>query len=208
MSDLMSSTVESLKVEMMVNISGFPANNAPFTQTIQASGEDYDWIMYPTLTLEGTAAGAQDTVVAHKFAVTGSPSVSGQNAYLLPWGPNKLFMGELGQKHDLFFTHTLNGCAVFIAGGRCNPTVVHANTKSDQVFGVQEQDQILAAYKTIYEAMANFLVARGFLDGANLKIFWPKDYMSKAAVFGVRRSSNWEFYANTWRDKAITQIWG
>lgn len=141
--------------------------------------------------------------------------IGGANAYLLPWAKDQIYLSELAQKHRLFFTAKLNGCAMFIAGGRCNPTVVHANayTKIDTPasFAESEMRRVMGQYETIYTAMAQNLVGRGELDPDNLAVFRPGvlGYTGDAAVFGVRAASQWAFYAviGSAKNPPVHKIW-
>src|SRR4051812_31434372 len=106
-----------LSKKLSITVSGFSANNAPWSQSVQISGDTYNIVDYGKGP-EGVAAmtdesSSQVTVASNKQA--------GGNAYLLPWAANTICVGEVQQKHDLFFTYRLNACGIIISGGRCNP---------------------------------------------------------------------------------------
>lgn len=149
------------------------------------------------------------------LGVTCDGSGGGANAYLLPWAKNKVYYSTLGQKHQFFFTAKLNSCGIFIAGGLCNPTVVHANA-FDQInipadTSAASMNNLIGQFKTIYEGMAEELFARGELDRENAFIFRPGvlGYTGDAAVFGVRPASRWSFYAviGSAKNPSVHRIW-
>lgn len=133
---------------MNVTVTGFGLNNAPWNQQAVVLGDTYDIIDYGKGP-EGTAAVASET--GHQITVNGLRGTGG-NAYLLPWAPDTMCIGEVQQAHDLFFTYRLNGCGIIVSGGRSNPTVVHANTKSDAIPVTHDMQAMTAACRTIYQA--------------------------------------------------------
>lgn len=133
---------------------------------------------------------------------------AGGNAYLLPWASNTMCVCEVQQAHDLFLTDRLNGCGIIISGGRCNSTVVHANTKSDSIPVTMDTAVMGAAYRGIYVGMAEAL---GIGDPANRTVFAPGDqgYVGFVGVWGARTGGKWDFYANIWGTAGATvvRIW-
>ena len=136
-------------------------------------------------------------------------------AYLLPWATDRVYVTDLGQRHDYFFTAKLNGCAVMISGGLCNPTVVHANASAvipvPPDFSAQSTNNLISAYQGAYGLISQALVARGDLDPTVLAVFQPgtSGYVGDAAVFGVRSASQWAFYAviGSTKNPPIVKIW-
>jgi hypothetical protein len=122
-------------------------------------------------------------------------------AYLLPWASDKVYVTDLAGHHDYFFTAKLNGCAIFIAGGVCNPTVVHANAYTvipvPPDLSEGSMRTLIGAYHDAYAGISAALVQRGDLDPDNLAVFEPgvSGYVGDAAVFGVRNGGRWAFYA-------------
>jgi hypothetical protein len=184
--------------------------------SLTVSGRAYNVYFYSKggIGAEGSATMGKNQGAAIDLPCDGSVTASA-NAYLLPWFKDKLCVSNLAQKHRFFFTSKLNSCGIFIAGGLCNPTVVHANAYAaidipDDV-GEAGKRQLIGQFQTIYEGMAQGLVARGELDPDNLVIFRPGvlGYEGDAAVFGVRPSSNWAFYAviGSAKNPPVHKIW-
>lgn len=185
-----------LAKKLGVTVGGFNANNAPFNQQVVVGGDTYTIVDYgkgPS----GTATVAGETATELTVACDRG---QGGNAYLLPWAENTMCVCELQQAQDVFFTHRLNACGIIISGGRCNPTVVHANTKSDSIPVTFDKALMSAAYRSIYVGMAQALEALGIGDSENRVVFSPgdHDYIGVASVWGARRAGAWEFYANIW----------
>jgi hypothetical protein len=197
----------SLKKQVNVTVTGFGLNNAPWNQQAVVLGDTYDIIDYGKGP-EGTAAVASET--GHQITVNGARGTGG-NAYLLPWAPDTMCVGEVQQAHDLFFTYRLNGCGIIVSGGRSNPTVVHANTKSDAIPVTHDMQAMTAAYRTIYQGMAAHLATLGIVDPPSSRLFVPGDhgYVGLAAVFGARSGGKWTFYATIGGTgaAATVQIW-
>ncbi len=136
-------------------------------------------------------------------------------AYLLPWATDKVYVTDLGAKYEYFFTAKLNGCGIFIAGGMCNPTVVHANAyaviPAIPDFSATSTQTLMTAYHGAYAAISAALVQRGDLDPANLAVFEPgvSGYVGDAAVFGVRNAARWAFYAviGSKKNPPVVKIW-
>lgn len=197
---------ERLTKQLQCTLYGFPTNNAPYSEQITVGRDQYS-LMDLGRDAVGTIAVEQAFGPPNQISLTGNKG-DGGNAYLLPWASNKLFLAELGGKHDLFFTAMMNSCAVIISGGRCNPSVIHANTKSNAL-NAAPLDQLGAVYGGIYRGMANALAQRGIVDLSNMAIFEPAEYQGKGTVFGVRLDSRWTFYCTTWVGKgSVTrQLW-
>jgi hypothetical protein len=136
-------------------------------------------------------------------------------AYLLPWATDKVYVTDLAARHDYFFTAKLNGCAIFVSGGVCNPTVVHANASAvipvPPDFSSASTQLLINAYSGAYNAISAALVQHGDLDQANLAVFRPglSGYIGDAAVFGVRNAARWAFYAviGSTKNPPIVKIW-
>jgi hypothetical protein len=147
------------------------------------------------------------------------------NCYWLPWGSGKVFMGQLANAYEYFFTYTINGCGVMIGGTPAQPLVVHANLESDRLdqavadamklgpkagaAAAREQGLI---YDQFYGNLAAKLIDMGQMSGARLEIVTPQQYLIDAgagfgAVFGVNKNKGgaWEFYGN-WANKT-RKIW-
>jgi hypothetical protein len=62
--------------------------------------------------------------------LTSTPQATGFKVYYLPWRHDALSFIELGNEADYFFTASLTGCTVYVAGPLASPTVFHANGKS------------------------------------------------------------------------------
>jgi hypothetical protein len=183
---------EKLTHKMQIAVAGFTANNAPHNQLIDCGGETYSVIDFGR-NIGGTAE-VPPSIIPNELRVNARLGPGG-NAYLLPWYENTLCFAELGQAHDFFFTPTVNGCAIMISGGLCNPHVVHANTKSNRL---DNADDLVGKYQELYGEMADKLSDWGMADRANLRVFQPGDYLSKGTVFGVRTAGRWAFYATAW----------
>lgn len=197
----------TLTKKLAITVSGFAPNNAPFNQNVTIQGDAYDIVDFG----KGPAGTANVTgETALQINVDSAAGDSG-NAYLLPWASNKMCVGELGQEHDLFFTYRLNGCGIIISGGLCNPTVVHANTKSNSIPVTNNVNQMAQAYRTIYVAMAQRLEGMGIGDAANRIVFAPGDqgYTGFAGVWGARTGGRWTFYANIWgtNGASVVKLW-
>ena len=147
------------------------------------------------------------------------------NCYWLPWGPGKVFMGQLGNAHEYFFTYTINGCGVIIGGTEAQPLVAHANLASDRLLdaaveasklgkagaaGLAKEQALI--YEQFYGSLAAKLIQTNQMSGARLEVVTPQQYLIDAgagfgAVFGVNRNKGgaWEFYGN-WANQT-RKIW-
>lgn len=183
-----------------ISINGYAANNAPYNELVAVNGDNYMILDFGRDSV-GNAAVAEGP--ANQIRVTGTRADGGGgNAYLLPWYADRICFTELGQSHDFFFTATVNGCAIMVSGGLCNPYVIHANTKSNQLTAL-DAPTLIGQYQGIYHAQAAAMAARGMADPANLRIFQPGDYMSLGTVFGVRTAGRWAFYSTAWTETAV-----
>ncbi len=199
-----ASTPAALTKKLAVTVSGFSANNAPFNQQVTIGTDTYAIVDYGKGP-EGTAVVSGES--GQQVDVTCARGMGG-NAYLLPWASNTMCVCEVQQKHDLFFTYRLNGCGIIISGGRCNPTVVHGNTKSDSIPVTLDAAVMGAAYRGIYVQMAQALEAIGIGDPTNRTVFAPGDhgYVGFAGVWGVKSGGKWDFYANVWGTGSATVV--
>lgn len=195
----------SLRKKLGLTVSGFSGNNAPWSETIK-NGE-YTLIDHGKGPEGSATLGVEDP---HQISVSGAKGTGG-NTYLLPWGSNEARICEVQQAHDHFFTYGLNGCGIFIAGGRSNPTVVHANTKSDDIPVTLDKEVMSNAYRQEYGIFVRALQRLGILDPSNTKTFVPGDhgYAGRAGVFGSKVGAKWTFYANIHGTSGATtvQIW-
>jgi hypothetical protein len=142
-------------------------------------------------------------------------AMAAKNAYLLPWATDRVYVTDLGQAHDYFFTAKLNGCAIMVSGGVCNPTVVHANASAvipvPPDFSASSTQSLITSYHGAYAAISGALVQRGDLDPTVLKVFEPgvSGYVGDAAVFGIRTAASWAFYAviGSTKNPPVVKIW-
>lgn len=144
-------------------------------------------------------------------------SVGEPNCYWLPWRRGSVYLGQLGNKYEYFFTARMNGCGMIIGGTAAQPFVAHANLDSDRLtdaltrvrargLSVKEENEAVAAeYALIYEQFYGNLAAKlihdGLLSGARLKVLTPQEYLIEgkagfAAVFGINTGGAWKFYGN------------
>jgi len=147
--------------------------------------------------------------VGQLVLIDGTAGSVNQNCYMLPWATDSVCMIELQSQHRLFITANLDGCAIFIAGGRCNPTICHANIQMGEVDSSSNLVSRNNTRRGYYATIVQELERRG-LDAANRISWLPGDYSGKCAVFGIRGGDmRWTFYAN---DASVsggvtTQIW-
>lgn len=176
-------------------------NNSPGNEQITvAAGETIELIKLLDGDIEASASLADAPGGGLRVEVSDSGDL---NCYALPWRGGAAYLAKLQSRHDLFVTPKLNGCGFIVAGDTGNPTVVHANTKSDRLVpsdNVQETyDNYNAVYGQVYGTLAAQLIEKGHLPSHNLQILKPDDYLdpasSMAAVFGVCHGS-WKFYYN------------
>jgi hypothetical protein len=115
------------------------------------------------------------------------------NAYFLPWGPGKTWVGKLGTKAGYFFTPTLNGCTFVWQGVSATnpgpaPSVGHSNfvnalsQKVDQ--GVMDND------------ITNKF--GGMPPNTLVKATYKRDPVGnedyRSTVIGIRTGNAWHFY--------------
>ncbi len=192
---LQSAPTLTCRVQCSVNGTVVAANDI-----VAAAGNNYPIRYYnqgSTVTA-GTAGITRE--ISGDMRITGTAAANGGNAYLLPWEPNAICMTELRSGCRLFVTATLNGCAIVIAGGRCNPVVAHVNDSNAD-----------ATRNARYEQIARALEARG-LDAANRRMAAPgQGYTGgNCAIFGIQGGDQrWTFYVNDHRSTGATttQIW-
>jgi hypothetical protein len=156
-------------------------------------------------------------------------STGAANCYWLPWASGKVYVGQVGNMHDYFFTYTINGCGVIIGGTEANPIVGHANLDSKRLDAAAEKASKLAKDPTKYAAaaqdaakeqaliydhfygnLAAQLIHDEMMSGARLEVVTPQQYLIDAgagwgAVFGIQAGGRWTFYGN-WANKT-RKIW-
>lgn len=136
------------------------------------------------------------------------------NCYWLPWASGRVYLGQLGNAHEYFFTYTINGCGFIIGGTAAQPFVAHANLESSRLDDVVKNAMRLGAkgfevaaveqaliYEQFYGNLAAKLIQDGLLTGARLKVVTPQEYLIEAkagfgAVFGINTGGAWKFYGN------------
>ena len=147
------------------------------------------------------------------------------NCYWLPWGSGKIFMGQLANDHEYFFTYTINGCGFIIGGTPAQPLVAHANLESDRLTqavtdamrlgpraGATAAKEQALIYEQFYGNLAAKLIEMNQMSGARLEVVTPQQYLIDAgagfgAVFGINKDKRgaWEFYGN-WANQT-KKIW-
>lgn len=175
------------------------------------TGSPTVWGKYTVINFTGTEGAADDPYsdAPPSYSIAATVGSSGANAYLLPWGANKICFTKIAQAHDLFLTHAMNGCGVIIGGDRANPTIVHANA-----FDTENLDDLVGEAKAakrceIYGTFVTYLRQQGILDDGSIATWYPgTDYQgAKSGVFGVRKSASWIFYGHAnLGSKAVTKV--
>jgi len=172
----------------------------------------------PACATIGAATGHEQPILV---SGTGEP-----NCYWLPWAEGRVYLGQLGNKYEYFFTPRMNGCGVIIGGTAAQPFVAHANLESDRLndalarviglgLGKEAEEEATAAehaliYEQFYGNLAAKLIQNGLLSGARLKVLTPQEYLIDAkagfaAVFGINKGGAWKFYGNWGRRTRL--IW-
>jgi hypothetical protein len=133
--------------------------------------------------------------------------------YYLPWASDEAHVMQLDNLKgvDFFVTARLNGCCVFVNGGRNAPVVIHSNVQTDELATTQEKDESYAEYSLrtakhkmkvwnkLYYSLGMRLIDAFYLDNdAPLSAFEPAIYQSKlgemARVFGIKQGGEWSLY--------------
>jgi hypothetical protein len=138
------------------------------------------------------------------------------NCYWLPWESGKVFMGQLANAHEYFFTYTINGCGFIIGGTPAQPLVAHANLESKRLDKAVEDamkpgskgmagvaTEQATIYEQFYANLAAKLIDLNQMSGVRLEVVTPQQYLIDAgagfgALFGVNKNKGgaWEFYGN------------
>lgn len=156
--------------------------------TVSASGTVYNVWYYNQGSNIATGTAAISREISNDYRITANAALGGGgDAYVLPWNPDTMCLTELRSNKRLFVTATLNGCAIVIAGGRCNPVVGHLNISVNS-----------SGRNGAYEAIARALEARG-LDADNRILLTPgAGYTGgNCGVYGIQGGDQrWTFYCN------------
>ena len=173
----------------------------------------------PEAVVTGTAAVGTPVGSSENIKVSSGGTA---NCYWLPWAEGKVYMGQLGNTYNLFFTPTINGCGFIIGGTEAQPIVAHANMDTPRLRQVVEdalktktagkgaksgsaEEQIAKDQALIYEQFYGNLAAKMIQDdmisGARLEVVAPQQYLIDAkasfgAVFGINEGGSWRFYGN------------
>lgn len=175
------------------------------------SGSPTVWGKYTVINYSGTEGVAAEAYAdaPPSYSITGNVGASGANAYLLPWGANKICYTKIAQAHSLFLTHAMNGCGVIIGGDRANPTIVHANAYDTENLDNLEGEAKAQKRCEIYATFIDYLQTQGVLGDGEVATWYPgADYKgAKSGVYGVRKSATWIFYGHAnLGSKAVTKV--
>lgn len=175
------------------------------------TGSTSKWGYYDIINYTGAVGKATEQYAdcPPAFTITAAIEATGANAYLLPWGPNKICWTKIQAAHDLFLTYAMNGCGVMISGPRTTPTIVHANSYDhpsiDNLEGMEKANKRCE----IYGEVVAELERQNVIGTDNIATWYPgKDYIgAKSGVFGARVAGHWIFYGHSNRgSQADTKV--
>ncbi len=176
-------------------------------------GASESWGSYMVVNYTGTEGLATEAYsdAPPSWSIQGVVGGIGANAYLLPWGPNRICYTKIQQAHNIFLTHAMNGCGVIIGGDRASPTIVHANAYDTDGLDDLEGEAKAKRRRDLYGGFIGHLQSVGILDDGEVATWYPgSDYIgAKSGVFGVRKSGTWIFYghANKGNKAETSVIW-
>lgn len=184
-----------------------PAN----TVVTGGAGSTSKWGYYEIVNYTGAAGKATESYsdCPPAFTITAAVESTGANAYLLPWGPNKICWTKIQAAYDLFLTYAMNGCGVMISGPRTTPTIVHANSYDhpsiDSLEGMEKANKRCE----IYGEVVTELERQNLIGTDNIATWYPgQDYVgAKSGVFGAKVAGHWIFYGHSNRgSQADTKV--
>lgn len=175
------------------------------------AGNPVAWGYYHLIDYTGTVGVATENFVKvpPNWSIGATVGGIGANAYLLPWGANKICYSRLNAAHDLFFTAAMNGCGVMIAGARATPLVVHANAYDHHTISGLAGMEKAEKRQEIYAGFVDYLQGQHIIQNDNVATWYPgSDYAgAKSGVFGARKAGGWVFYGHANQgNKATTQV--
>lgn len=123
-------------------------------------------------------------------------------AYALPWSDECLIWMRLGNRCTLFFTDTMNGCALAIGGDPQTPVVAHSNggfngaqAAVDQLSFLREKCPDIRNWRVF--SKADYI---SHAERTNRQRKGHRSDGTQANVIGVYREANqgWEFWCQRW----------